>query len=224
MVESVRAHHTGQIVDRTATKGSPTAGGMPLSLLFGLALAFTYVVFGWLASLHYPTPYSPFHNNTLSQLGNTQINPRGAPYYLAGCALSGIFAIAFFVSLKPWHRTGTRAQNRLLMVVQGLGIVGGVALVMNAVFPENHYGQHHFWAGVLFNSLGAALFLASFALRRRERPNLGLSGVTALASAAVIVMFVFARTHWVEWVPVMLFLISPVLLGFHTHRIASQSM
>ncbi|GAC1512468.1 MAG: hypothetical protein NVS2B16_15440 [Chloroflexota bacterium] len=197
-------------------------GGVPLALLFGLALAVSYTVFAVLASLHYPTAYSPFNNNTLSQLGNSDLNPRGAPFYLIGCALSGMFAIAFFVTLTPWRRTGTCLQNRLLMLVQALGVIGGFALVMNAVYPENQFQAHHFWAGVLFNCLGSALFLASFALRRRDRPNRSLTGVTMLAAVAVVVMFIFARTHWVEWVPVTLFLISPCLLGFHTRKLVLQ--
>lgn len=190
-----------------------------LPLLFGLGLTLTYAVFAALASVHYPT-YSPFHNNTLSQLGNPNLNPRGAGYYLVGCALSGTFAMAFFLSINPWRLTGSRVQNRLLSVVQALGVAGGFGLVMNAVYPENHLHLHYIWSGVVFNCLGAAMLLSPFAFRRRDRSSLGLTTIAALSVAGLLAMFVFARVHWVEWLPVTMLLVSPIVMGFHTRAVA----
>lgn len=190
-----------------------------LSLFLGVALSVTYVVFGALAWVHFPGEYSPLHDNTLSQLGNRNLNPEGATFYLVGCALSGMLAIAFFFSLAFLGRSGTRAQNWLLWLVQGLGAIGGFALFMNAIYPEDVLPPHHFWAGVLFNSFGAAMLLAPVALWRQGHANLRLIAITALGSVAVILMFVFAGTHWVEWLPVTLFLLSPGLLGLHTREL-----
>lgn len=188
------------------------------SLLFGVSLPTSYVLFGVVAALHYPTAYGPFHNNTLSQLGNRYLNPHGFMYYLAGCAVAGVLAIGFFLSLGAWKRSGTRIQNRMLLAVQTLGVAGGVALVMNAVYPETQLHIHQFWSGVLFNSLGGAMLIAPVALWRRQHPNVRLLSLSLLVAAAVVIMFVFARDHWVEWVPVTLFLVSPTLLGLHGQR------
>jgi hypothetical protein len=186
-----------------------------LPVVLALALCGSYVSFAALAAIHFPTAYSPLHN-TLSQLGNRTLNPGGFQLYLIGCFLGGIFAIGFFLSLAPWRASGSRLQNRALVLVQLLGVVGGFGLVMNAVFPENQLTIHHFWAGVVFNSLGAAMLLAPFAFRRPGRIDLGMVGLPIVAAVAVVLMFVFARDHVMEWVPSSLFLLSSAVLGVKT--------
>jgi hypothetical protein len=52
-----------------------------------------------LAAVHYPGIYGPWNDNTLSQLGNVNLNPHGYILYLVGCGLAGAFAIGFFLSL-----------------------------------------------------------------------------------------------------------------------------
>lgn len=187
-----------------------------LSLILGIGLAGSYVLFGALAAMRFPHAYSPWHNNTLSQLGNPNLNPDGYILYLVGCAVAGIFAVAFFLSLGRWRMSGTRNQKRLLLLVQALGVVGGFALFMVAIFPENEYAQHHFWAGVLFNSFAAATLVAIPALWRADRSNSGLIAFNVVAFATVILMFVFAPIHWVEWLPGGMFLLFPILLGVRT--------
>lgn len=194
----------------------PTQPAMPLVL--GLALTASYGFFAALAASHYPGAYSPAHNNTLSQLGNRNLNPHGAVFYLVGCALSGVFAIAFFASLPRQGLTGTLTRNRLLLLIQGFGVVGGFGLVMNAVYPENQLSMHHLWAGVVFNGFGAAMLLSPLALWRPGRSNISLVGFAAVVCAALLVMFVFAGTHWLEWPPIVLFLLSPCLLGLYTYN------
>ena len=179
----------------------------------------SFIVFSALAASHFPTPYSPIHENTLSQLGNGKLNPHGAIFYLIGCAVTGLLAIAFFVSLFPWRDTGTSRQNRLLVIVQIVGVGAGLALIMNAVYPETSYRAHHFWAGVVFNGVGLVMLLAPFALWRPGRPNLSLAVIPSLGAVAVILMFIFAGVHWVEWIPVSLFLLCPSLFGLHAREV-----
>jgi hypothetical protein len=84
---------------------------------------------------------------------------------------------------------------------------------MNAIFPENEYAQHHFWAGLVFNAFAAAALLAIPAFWRAGRSNFGLMAFNVVAFAAVILMFVFSPVHWVEWLPAGMFLLFPVVLG-----------
>lgn len=195
-------------------------GHPSLSMLLGIGIGCSYAFFALIASRYYPSVYSPLNNNTLSQLGNHYLNPDGAIYYRIGCAVSGTLAMAFFASLTHWRQTGTEAQNRFLLSAQVLGVAGGFGLVMNAVYPEDQLAVHHIWAGVVFNCLGLSLLLSPFALWRRGHQNLTTSGVALIGSAAVVVMFVFARDHWVEWLPVTVFLIAPGVLGFRTRVVA----
>jgi hypothetical membrane protein len=190
-----------------------------LPLLLAIAVAGSYVLFAALAATRYPRIYGPWNDNTLSQLGNLNLNPDGYVLYLVGCALTGTFAIAFFTSLGRWRSSGTPTQNRLLLLLQSLGVVGGFALVMNAVFPENEYAQHHFWAGVIFNSFAAAALVAIPALWRAGTRNTALIAFDVAAFVAVILMFVFAPVHWVEWVPGAMFLLFPIVLGILTRML-----
>ncbi len=193
-----------------------------VSLILGLSTALTYVLFSSLAAAEYPGLYSPWHNNTLSQLGNVNLNPNGAIYYQIGCAVTGLLLMGFFCSLGPWRSSGTVRQNRILLVVQVLGVFAGFGLLMNAVFPESNLSPHHFWAGVVFNSAGVAMLLSPFAFWRPGLQNVPITMVTLCGCALVIVMFAFSKSHWVEWLPVTVFLLSPGLLGLHTrsHHLA----
>jgi hypothetical membrane protein len=186
-------------------------------LVLATALAGSYVLFAALSAARYPGDYGPWNDNTLSQLGNVNLNPDGYILYLIGCALAGAFAIGFFVSVGSRATGGTQNQRRLVVLLQALGIVGGFALFMNAIFPENHYGQHHFWAGVVFNSFAAAAIIAIPALWRPGGHNAVLISFDVAAFVAVILMFVFASVHWVEWVPGAMFLLFPVVLAISSH-------
>jgi len=194
-----------------------------LPLILGITIAGSYAFFAALAAVRFPHAYGPWQDNTLSQLGNPNLNPDGYILYLVGCAVAGIFAIAFFLSLCRWRVSGTRNQNRLLLLVQVLGGVGGFALFMNAIFPENEYVQHHFWAGLVFNSFATATLLAIPALWRVDRSNSGLIAFNVVAFAAVILMYVFAPVHWVEWLPAGMFLLLPLLLGVLTRTLEHEA-
>jgi hypothetical membrane protein len=198
-------------------------GWRSLPLILGIAIGGSYAFFAALAALRFPHVYGPWQDNTLSQLGNPKLNPDGYILYLVGCAVAGIFAMAFFLSLGRWRVSGSPNQNRLLLLVQALGVVGGFALFMNAIFPENAYTPHHFWAGVVFNSFAAAALLAIPALWRTRSSNSGLIAFNVMAFAAVILMFVFAPVHWVEWLPAGLFLLFPPLLGVRTRTLERES-
>jgi hypothetical membrane protein len=182
-------------------------------LLLGLGMTVSFALFAALSATRFPRTYGPWSNNTVSQLGNINLNPRGAYLYLAGCAVSGLLAIAFFISLRDWTPSGSPVQNRVLLLVRILGGAGGVGLFMNAVFPENHYAMHHFWAGLVFNAFAASLILAPFALWRQDRSRIPLVIFCALGFCAVIVMFTFSGSHWIEWLPVVMLLAFPPFVG-----------
>ncbi len=191
-----------------------TRSSARLPLMLGLSMTAAYVLFAVLAASRFPRPYGPWYNNTLSQLGNSTLNPHGAIFYLTGCALTGVLAIFFFLNLSRWRQSGTQNQRRLLVIVQTLGAVSGLGLIMNAVFPENDYAPHHFWAGLIFNAFAAAMLLAPVALWRRDRSNLPIAGFCLLTFAAVILMFSFSASHWLEWLPVMMLLVFPPFIAF----------
>lgn len=184
---------------------------IPPALVIGASLS--YVVGASLAYLRYPAPYTPIHN-TLSQLGNPAFNPDGAGFYRAGCVLSGILTIIFFLRLGPWRRAGSPLQNRLLTLVQSLGVLVGLALVSFAAFPDDESLPHLIVLGILANGFAALALLSLVALRRPEYPDLTVAAV--LAIAAVGLMFVIPGVHWAEWLPALLSQVYAWLLAFHT--------
>lgn len=204
----------GALVQMRALPGLLATPSLPL--LLALAVTISYAGCAVLAWKYFPTAYSPLHNNTLSQLGNRNLNPHGSVFYLLGCALSGTFAIAFFLSISPWRFSGTQRQNQALRWVQIFGVVGGFGLIMNAVYPENQLQLHHFWSWIVFNGLGFAMFLSPFAFWRRGPANISVTVISILVVVTLLVMIPFAHVHWVEWVPITLLLISPAVVGFHT--------
>src|SRR6185437_1166291 len=113
-------------------------------------------------------------------------------FYSTGCALAGLLSIAFFLSLDHRRQRGTSNQRRILFVVRTLGSISGFGLFMNALFPENDYAPHHFWAGLIFNAFAAAMLLAPIALWRSDRFSLPIAVYCLLAFAMVIAMFIFS--------------------------------
>lgn len=184
-----------------------------LPFLLSGAAASAFVIFGAMAASRFPRGYGPWYNDTLSELGNPLLNPNGYGFYLVGCAVAGVFAMISFIMLGHWRASGTHTQNRFLLLVQVLGVLGGLGLFMNAVFPENQLTMHHFWAGLLFNCFAAAAPLSIPALWRTGPWNGGLIALGIMGFASVIVMFVFASVHWVEWIPISMFVLFPLLLS-----------
>jgi hypothetical protein len=85
-----------------------------LPAYLGAAAGVVYLLFAFLAYTHYPATFSPQNNNWLSDLGNRDLNPQGANYYVWGCIATGAILLAFFLSLTTCRKTGSRIQNWLL--------------------------------------------------------------------------------------------------------------
>ncbi|HXN77704.1 MAG TPA: hypothetical protein VN965_02895, partial [Candidatus Dormibacteraeota bacterium] len=131
----------------------------------------TYLIFSVLAYSRYPADFSPVNNNWLSDLGNRNLNPAGADFYVWGCASAGVILGGFFIGLTPWRTTGSRIQNWLLLAVQVAGGIAAVSLVMSAVYTEDQFDAHQFWSRLISGGFALALFMAPFAFRRAGRSS-----------------------------------------------------
>jgi hypothetical membrane protein len=80
-----------------------------LSFVTGMFAVVCYLAFALLAFSRYPLPYSPL-SNWLSDLGNANLNPSGAPFYNIGIVATGGLLLLFFLGLSEWklERTGDR--------------------------------------------------------------------------------------------------------------------
>ena len=173
-----------------------------------------YLLFTVLADSRYPTDFSPVNNNWLSDLGNRNLNPYGADFYVWGCILAGIFVCGFFISLIPWRGSGSAIQNRLLLVVQVAGLIAAVSLVMSAVYTEDQFEAHQFWSRFVSGGFAVAMFVAPFAFRRAGRSSAILIAVAATGYVSIVAKFIFDGAHWIEWPSIALILLFVGWIGW----------
>jgi peptidoglycan/LPS O-acetylase OafA/YrhL len=173
-----------------------------------------YLVFALLAYSRYPADFSPVNNNWLSDLGNRNLNPDGADFYVWGCIAAGVILGAFFLSLTPWRTTGSRIQNWLLLAVQVTGAVAAVSLVMSAVYTEDQFEAHQFWSRFVSGGFAMAMFMAPFALRRAGHSSAILITVAAAGYVSIVARFIFDSAHWIEWPSIALILVFVSWVGW----------
>jgi uncharacterized membrane protein YhdT len=173
-----------------------------------------YLLFAVLAYSRYPGAFSPANNNWLSDLGNRNLNPDGADFYVWGCILAGILLGGFFVSLFTWRATGSKIQNWLLLTVQVTGLIAAVSLVMSAVYTEDQFAAHQFWSRLISGGFAVALFMAPFAFHRAGRNSAVLIGVAVTGYASIVARFIFDAAHWIEWPSIALILVFVCWIGW----------
>jgi hypothetical protein len=169
------------------------------AVFLGPVATVVYIAFGALAWLAYPTSFGPTNNNWLSDLGNRNLNPNGADFYVWGCVLLGILSLCFFGGLSVWRRTGSRVQAFLLFFVQLTGALGAISIIMSAVYTEDQFAAHQFWSRLINACFAVALFVSPFAFRRRSERLWPLIAVSVLGYTSIVVRLVFADAHWLEW-------------------------
>jgi hypothetical protein len=177
-----------------------------LPAIFAAAGVFVYLIFAVLAYSRYRGDFSPINNNWLSDLGNRNLNPEGADYYVWGCILAGTFLGCFFVSLFTWRATGSRIQNWLLLAVQVTGLIAAASLVMSAIYTEDQFAAHQFWSRLISGGFAVALFMSPFAFHRSRRGAAVLNAIAVAGYASIVASFIFDSAHWIEWPSIALIL------------------
>ena len=187
----------------------------PVSFIAGLLVTLFYLSFALLAFWHFPGIYSPL-SNWLSDLGSPKLNPQGAIFYNLGIIATGLLLLPFFLGLYRWRMEGSRIQNAMLVLTCALGLLGGLAMILSAVFPIDHIEQHRFWSISLYILLGTAFVFSATALRydrRFPRWALGLGIVTGLVD---ILSGIFHEVYLLEWITVAMLLVYVLILGIMT--------
>ncbi|HEY3315367.1 MAG TPA: DUF998 domain-containing protein [Bacillota bacterium] len=173
--------------------------------------ALLYPMFTLASYVAYPLQYDPVHN-WLSDLGNALVNPSGSIFYNAGCVVTGLLLIVFYMGLNAW-RTGDRVLGRLLTIAQVSGASSSIALILSAAFNIGQYPLLHSRFS-MFLTIGLTWFLsfANTALLRHPRFWRGV-GVFGFAAAAVSLVYgVFANAPLAEWVTIAIFIVYILLL------------
>ena len=197
-----------------------------LSFVTSLVAIVCYLTCALLAFSRYPLPYSPV-SNWLSDLGNVDVNPGGAPFYNVGIVATGVLLVLFFLGLSQWKMQTNRIQILMLFLTQGFGVLGALAMVMSGVFPINHFALHSFFSTCSNILLGTAFAFSLAALRYHAscpRWLLMLGAITTLVDLVFGLSKILHPFYVFEWVTIALFIGYIALLGAQTQRLTSEIM
>ena len=193
-----------------------------VSFIAGILVFVCYLTFAIIAYSRYPIPYSPTRN-WLSDLGNIEINPKGAIFYNTGIILTSLLLTVFFLGLSWWKIKNKRIQIIMLLLTQTFGILGAFCMIMSATFPINLLEVHRVWSMSLYFMLATAFFFSAAALRYHPRVPKWLL-ILGVSTAVMVNLTVFLPTvYLLEWITVILFLGYVGLVGVQTRRASQQS-
>jgi len=106
----------------------------------GFAAIAVYLAFTAASIALFPGSFGPF-NHWLSDLGNSNFNPKGAILYNAGMTLTGFALVPFFISLKRWE-TPELHRKRTFTVSRVTGFLCAFGLMFAGVFSEDYVIEH----------------------------------------------------------------------------------
>jgi hypothetical membrane protein len=185
---------------------------MPLSTLSALCLAIVFCSFTALSIVYYPYPWSPA-TTFLSDFGNLSMSPAGALIYNAGCIMTAVAAVAFYVGMDDWN------GGALLGIGRIFGVSSGVALAMIGVFSEDFPPQHRFWSYFFFVINFFAILLTNVSLMHKESYGKSTTITGFSLSAVTLVSFLFwGGAPSVEWFTVIASIAFSLLVGYDTYR------
>jgi hypothetical protein len=191
-----------------------------LSFISGMFIIVCYLAFALLAFACYPLPYSPL-SNWLSDLGNASVNLSGALFYNIGiCATAGA-VLLFFLGLSQWKMANNRRQNLMLILTQGFGILGALAMLLSGLIPINFFALHSILSACLYILLGTAFAFSVTALRYDSSCPRWLLILGVLTALVAMLFGIFHSVYVLEWVTIVLFLCYVGALGSETQRYSS---
>jgi hypothetical membrane protein len=194
-----------------------------LSFVTSLFAIVCYLAFALLAFAQYPLPYS-LVRNWLSDLGNANLNPQGALFYNIGIVATAVVLVSFFLGLSRWKLGNNRRQHLMLLLTQGLGILGAVAMAMSGLYPINFLAFHSFFSNSLYILLGTAFAFSVAALRYHPTCPRWLLILGASTALMDLLYGAFHTVYVLEWITAALLLCYLGLLGVETQRLSSGTM
>lgn len=190
----------------------------PLTSISGALVILSYCTFTFISWALYPGPLGPL-THYLSRLGDFNYSPFGAYFYNAGCILTGLALIPFFIGLRQWFTEG-KLQRGILIIGQLAGVCSAVALIMIGVFSEDKGSPHMLASSIFFELNFLVLVIVNLALLLHPRfvRLIALYGV-AVAISSLAFAFII-EGPLVEWYTVFASLAYVGFLSINTLRLA----
>lgn len=163
-------------------------GKWPLIRIAGYATIVLYCTFTAISISQFPDSYSPL-NNFLSQLGNSNLNPKGAIFYNLAVILAGLAGILFYIGLYQWYTRKT--GNKLLQVALAVGFINALATIMIGIYSESvYYTQHVFWSFLIFITFVPILIIVNKTLLTYPEHNKAISYYGFIVAVIDIILLV----------------------------------
>lgn len=187
----------------------------PTTYFAGILIPLGYVVFSLLALSNFSGDFSPL-SNWLSDLGSQDLNPAGWWYYNAGIILTGVLLQFFFWGLTVWKLRGNRKQNLMVMFSCIAGSLGGLSMILSAVYPIDKIEIHSFFSAALYILIGSAFVFISVVFLYLPKFPRWMSVLGFIIALLDLLWSVFLNTYLMEFFVVGCFLLFCLLLGLHT--------
>lgn len=186
-----------------------------VSYISGLLIVLLYSVFTLLALTKFKGVFSP-SQNWLSDLGSPALNPRGYFFYNTGIVLTGILLIIFFWGLSIWKKPGNKRQNIMLLLAGLFGSLGGLSMILSAVFPINIPAVHSIFSTALYILTGTGFVFSVVSLLYYPKFPRWMFGLGILVGVEDMLWGMVFNIYVMEFITVGLFLVFTLLLGLHT--------
>ena len=189
----------------------------PLTTISGVIVILLYCTFTLVSWILYPESYGPT-TNYLSRLGNFDWSPFGAYFYNAGCILTGIALIPFFLSLRVWY-TDSKLQLTLFIPGQFIGVLSGIALIMIGIFSEDQGAPHMTASSTFFllNFVGLILINLAFLWHPKFIKPIALYGF--ILDVLTLSLEMVMHGPLIEWITVFGSLFFVALISINSLRL-----
>jgi hypothetical membrane protein len=192
---------------------------IPLSVTSALCLVVVFCSFLAASIDYYPQPWSPF-TTFLSDFGNMARSPFGALFYNAGCIMTGVAVVAFYIGLGDWD-VGRRP---LLGLGRVLGMASGISLALIGVYSEDFPPQHRFWSYIFFSINFFAILLTNASLVGRVGYGRSTIFIGFGLSALTLLSFIlWGGSPAVEWFTVFASMAFALIVGYDTYRMVQDT-
>jgi hypothetical protein len=196
----------------------------PWGTIFGFAFIAFYISFTIIAIARFPRTVSPL-DMYLSTLGNADISPDGAIFYILGVILAGLAEILFFIAIYAHY--SQHGQRWILMIGLIAGLISSFSVIMSGVYPEHvieiiditnsNVNEHETWSYLIFFSMIPLLLAFSLAFRRMSRTSRWVTRYGFLVCAIDVIFLSTALSDGpgalAEWIAVLGYLIWVLLVS-----------
>ncbi len=200
------------------------AARRPWGTIFGFAFIVLYISFTIIAIAHFPGTVSPL-DMYLSTLGNPDISPEGAIFYILGVILAGLAEILFFIAINAHY--SQYGRRWILMIGLISGIISGISALMSGVYPERvieitdltsiNDNQHESWSILIFFSFILVLLAFSLTFWRTSGTSrwITLYGFLVCAIDVIFLAALLSDSQGaiMEWITVFSYLIWVLLVS-----------